>query len=155
MVTSNLLQLMFAQQEISKMLEYQNERNKGGTQQLNQDIVGNFHSAIKVIPFLEGVSSTLPRYSNPIDQFRRVISTRLAAVASFFGFACYDMESIKMAYALLQKSTYVGDDLKVKYVVFPGGTKRLVCLSQLGKKKEITCLTHTEWMMGRCLSQIW
>jgi hypothetical protein len=85
---------------------------------------GNFEGALVRAPFMESRFSKLPTGSGgatggiPTSSMRRVISPKLASIAAFFAFACYDETSINRAYALLQKNMEYGDKIEKEEDVF-------------------------------------
>ena len=104
MVASELLKHMFKEDCLRKdllnnMKDHQRHYQKryGST----QEVLDNAH-------YLEQVSSALPISDRiPIDQFRLVVSNKLAAIASFFALAIYDQQSFQHAQVLLMDGAMI------------------------------------------------
>jgi hypothetical protein len=90
-----------------------------------ESLFGTFENALVGAPFIENTFSKLPVgvHKNvgggiPVRSMRRVISPKVASVAAFFAFACYDETSLNRAYALLQKNMDCGDKIKDEETLF-------------------------------------
>jgi hypothetical protein len=123
MVASKLLETMYKEREIVTLLQTINEKSQSDI--LTGYKFQTFDETLKHARAWESTPPTLPLGTLsgggiPVDQLRRVVSTKVAAIASFFAFACYDSPGIQKAYSLLQKNVLFGDQITNKQILDEG-----------------------------------
>jgi len=122
MVTSRLLKSFFEDDRVHILLRPTYDRFESDY----KPYFFNFELSLQKAPNFEVPPSKLPMGTFPgggipYTQFRRVMNTNLAAIASFFAFACYEAESFKSAVSLLQFDWELGGILAKEEKRFPNG----------------------------------
>jgi hypothetical protein len=127
MVTSNFLSKMYSEPVLQAILRQAYSASSKTKASYNERF-GNFENAVQNAPFLQNEPKRLPQGVHtgkgggiPVTLLSNVLSSKLASVAAFFSFACYDERSINGAYALLQKDMNCGDIIKHQETLFPQG----------------------------------
>jgi hypothetical protein len=116
MVASHLLQSVFGEEGLHATLMSDLQRKE----KEYKAVYGSLDNAMPLVHSLEAKTGQLPVGAKIIQkEFRRVISSNLASIASFIAFAIYDQESFNYLSVLLMKQT--PEELPNEHKAFPSG----------------------------------
>ena len=124
MVASQLLRSMFGEECLRARLRSDMQRKERDY----STVFGSLDIAMQRVHYLEAKINQLPIGSKIVPkEFRRVISSNLASIASFIAFAIYDQESFNYLSVLLMKQT--PEELPNEHKAFPSGDIILLALT--------------------------